>query len=232
MIFIANLIPTLKNIFKAITLKFSSLIITILFTYILVYLFSWIAYFYMSDIFNIEVLDYKSGEIIKENFCTSSLQCYLYILSYGTRSGGGIIEELPMMTYRNGVSFFIQRFFFDLLFFFFVVMIMGNVSFGIIIDTFGELRDKNVFFENDRKNICFICQLSRDYCLVKNINFDKHIKLDHNIWNYVYFLTYLHLNNPNDFNINEGNVWDKLFENDYSWIPIENKNDNENNNDN
>ena len=232
MIFIANLIPTLKNIFKAITLKFSSLIITILFTYILVYLFSWIAYFYMSDIFNIEVLDYKSGEIIKENFCTSSLQCYLYILSYGTRSGGGIIEELPMMTYRNGVSFFIQRFFFDLLFFFFVVMIMGNVSFGIIIDTFGELRDKNVFFENDRKNICFICQLSRDDCLVKNINFDKHIKLDHNIWNYVYFLTYLHLNNPNDFNINEGNVWDKLFENDYSWIPIENKNDNENNNDN
>ena len=106
---------------------------------------------------------------------------------------------------------------------------MGNISFGIIIDTFNDLRDKKWYFENDKKNICFICQLSRDECLLNNINFERHIKLDHNIWNYVYFLTYLHLNNSNDFNVNENNVWEKLFQNDNNWIPIKKNEENEEN---
>ena len=189
----------------------------------------WIAYFYMNNLFYVDVLEYDSGEIINESFCSSPLQCLLYILSYGTRARGGINEELPIMSYKNNISFFLQRFFYDLLFFIFVIMIMGNISFGIIIDSFNDLREKKWYFENDKKNICFICQLSRDECLLNNINFDKHIKLDHNIWNYVYFLTYLHLNNSNDFNVNERNVWDKLYQNDNSWIPIKKKGKNEEN---
>ena len=42
----------------------------------------------------------------------------------------------------------------------------------------------------------------------------------HDMWNYVYFLTYLHINNSNNFKILETSVWDKLEESDTSWIPI------------
>ncbi len=228
-LFFANLIPILKDIIKSISYKFLTLIYILLFTYLIVYFFMWIAYYYINNLFYVDVMEYDSGEIINESFCSSPLQCLLYILSYGTRSRGGINEELPLMSYKNNISFFLQRFFYDLLFFIFVIMIMGNISFGIIIDTFNDLRDKKWYFENDKKNICFICQLSRDECLLNNINFERHIKLDHNIWNYVYFLTYLHLNNSNDFNVNENNVWDKLFQNDNSWIPIKKNEENEEN---
>ena len=228
-LFFANLIPILKDIIKSISYKFLTLIYILLFTYLIVYFFMWITYYYINDLFYVDVMEYDSGEIINESFCSSPLQCLLYILSYGTRARGGINEELPIMSYKNNISFFLQRFFYDLLFFIFVIMIMGNISFGIIIDTFNDLRDKKWYFENDKKNICFICQLSRDECLLNNINFERHIKLDHNIWNYVYFLTYLHLNNSNDFNVNENNVWDKLFQNDNSWIPIKKNEENEEN---
>ena len=106
-------------------------------------------------------------------------------------------------------------------FFIIIIMIMGNVTFGLIVDTFGALRDEAYQYDEDRNNICFICQLSKDGCLRKNIDFEKHIKRDHNLWSYVNFLTYLHLYNANDFNRVEGLVWDKLLEKDYGWLPID-----------
>ena len=47
------------------------------------------------------------------------------------------------------------------------------------------------------------------------------LREEHNLWNYVYFLVHLHINNPNDFNSIENFVWEKLEEQDYGWIPID-----------
>jgi len=91
---------------------------------------------------------------------------------------------------------------------------------SFIIDTFGELRNKNAENTNDKDNICFICQISRDECLMKNIDFDKHVKNVHNMWNYVYFLNYLYLNNPFNFNWIENSVWEKLQEQGINWLPL------------
>jgi hypothetical protein len=91
---------------------------------------------------------------------------------------------------------------------------------GIVVDTFADLRDKQNAIDHDKKNVCFICQLTRDDSINKNIDFDKHNQTNHRIWNYVYFLTYLKLNNPNDFNALEFYVWKKVNEKDVSWIPI------------
>jgi hypothetical protein len=42
-----------------------------------------------------------------------------------------------------------------------VSVICLNVIFGIIIDTFAQLREASSNIEEDKKNICFICGLSR-----------------------------------------------------------------------
>ena len=186
----------------------------------------WIGFFFFQDFFNYdEILESSSGSLIKESYCYSSLQCYLYYISLGTRSGGGISDAMEKVSYQKDVELFFARFINDLLFFFLVNLILGNVFLGIIIDTFGELRNIQTENENDRKNICFICQLSSDACLTRNIDFDKHVNNVHNIWNYVYFLAYLHLNNPNNFNRVENSVWEKLEIQDYSWIPIDTSSD-------
>ena len=220
-IFIVGIFPSLLNIFKAFTAKFSSLISCLLFTYLVIYVYNWLAIFYLRNEFDFgEVMEYQSAQFINEPFCHSSLQCFLVLISYGARSGGGIGDVLPVISYKNDTNMFIARFFYDMTFYIFIIMIMGNVTFGLIVDSFGALRDETYSYENDKENICFICQLSRDGCLLKNINYDNHVNDEHNIWNYVDFLCHLHLYDSNNFSRIEGFVWEKLLEKDYGWIPI------------
>jgi len=50
---------------------------------------------------------------------------------------------------------------FDLSFFIIVIIIGLNIIFGIIVDTFSQLRDEKNFIEEDNKRVCFICSLQR-----------------------------------------------------------------------
>ena len=67
--------------------------------------------------------------------------------------------------------------------------------------------------------------MSRDGALRKNIDFDMHVEKDHYIWNYLYFLAYLHISDPNNLNSIENYVWKKLEEQDNTWIPMANNED-------
>lgn len=147
------------------------------------------------------------------------MECYLTLLDYGVRAGGGIGDLLPMISFKNNPSYFMSRFFYNITFHIFIILILGNIFFGIIVDTFADLRDKNEAIDKDKRNVCFICQLNRNNSINQNIDYDKHISEDHKLWNYVYFLTYLHMNNPNDFSALENFVWDKFQSKDIMWIP-------------
>ena len=220
-IFIANLIPTLFAIFSALMSKFKTMITVLFVIYLLTYLFMWIAYFFLAEDFSFLVYNTKTKKEEVENFCYSSIQCWMFITNYGVRNGGGVADQLPKDSYKINPKRYLVRFFFDLMFDILIVLIMLNVFFGIIVDAFAELRNKNYEREKDKSSVCFICQITSDECLRRNIDFGEHILKIHNLWNYVYFLTYLHLSNPNDFNRVEGYVWEKLGNQDYSWLPLE-----------
>ena len=222
MLLIVGIFPSLINISTAIIMKFSSLISYLIFIFFIIYIYNWAAILYFNKLFIFEkVFDYKLGEYNSESFCQSSVQCLLLLMNYGRRSHGGIGDILPVMSYKSNTNIFISRLFYDMTFYIFIIMIMGNITVGLIVDTFFILRDEAYKNENDKKNICFICQLSRDDCLIQNIDFDSHVNNEHNIWNYVDFLCYLHLYDSNNLSRVETFVWDKLIENDYGWIPIE-----------
>ena len=52
---------------------------------------------------------------------------------------------------------FMARVVYDLLFFFIVIIIVLNLIFGVIIDTFADLRSEKQQKEEILKNTCFIC---------------------------------------------------------------------------
>ena len=52
---------------------------------------------------------------------------------------------------------FFARVIYDLLFFFIVIIITLNLIFGVIIDTFADLRSEKQQKEEILKNSCFIC---------------------------------------------------------------------------
>ena len=225
-LFIVNIVPTLTDILKAIQIKYLHLILVLIFHLLLIYIFMWLGFFFFQGFFVFDnVLESSSGSLISEGFCYSSMQCYLFYISLGTRSGGGIVDAISAVSYQKDVYLFFGRFFHDMFFFIIINLVLGNVFLGIIIDTFGQLRNAQDKNEEDKKNICFICQLSNDECMTENIDFGKHIIEEHNLWNYIYFLAYLNLSNPNNFNRVENSVWEKLEKQDYSWIPIHSKNE-------
>jgi hypothetical protein len=57
----------------------------------------------------------------------------------------------------NDLGYFMIRFLFDNLYFILLMIIMINIVSGIIIDTFGTLREELNEFNQDLANVCFIC---------------------------------------------------------------------------
>jgi inositol 1,4,5-triphosphate receptor type 3 len=132
---------------------------------------------------------------------------------------------LPKISYKQNSSFFVGKFFYDIIFHISIILILGNIFLGIIVDTFADLRDKNQLKTDDMQFKCFICQMSRDMSLRKKIDFENHVNEDHYTWNYVYFLTHLHIMNQMEFTPLQTYVWKCIISNDigYLYIPM-NKN--------
>ena len=221
-LFIANMMSLLRGIFLIFKLRWSQLLLVLTYCYLIVYNFAIIAFYYLTHSFKFNTLYDVNTDTNdnRESLCGSLLQCYFTLLSYGVRSGGGIGDVIKMLTFKKNISAYLARFFFDILFHIIIVLIMTNLIFGIIVDSFAAFRAATDESENDKKNICYICQMTRDDAINKNIDFNKHRGDVHDMWNYVYFMTYLHINNSNNFKMLETSVWDKLEESDTSWIPI------------
>ena len=55
---------------------------------------------------------------------------------------------------------------------------MTILIFGIIVDSFAAFRGATDESENDKKNICYICQMTRDDAINKNIDFNKQYNIN------------------------------------------------------
>ena len=222
---IANINKILGNIFSAMIQNIRHMSLVILFILMISYIYSWFSLYFLDEFFNFEVMEYESKQLVEESFCKSSIQCFFYVTQYGLTAGGGIGETLDKVSFKESPGIFVLRFFYDVLFFSFVTLILFNIFTGIIVGAFAELRDETNTNENDRTNICYICQITRDECLKENIDFDSHVNEKHFLWNYLYFLAYLHINDPNNLNSIENYVWEKLEDQDNTWIPMRKEKD-------
>ena len=159
LLLVANINPLLLGIVVAFKLRLKQLVMVLIFMYLIVYLFSWFAFYYFHEIFYFPSLLNVNTETEKEGYdeklCSSMVQCYLTMLSYGVRSGGGIGDVLPKLSYNVNPGYFVASFFFVVLFHIFVIWIMINLFFGIIVDTFAALREKTYKIEEDKKKYLF-----------------------------------------------------------------------------
>lgn len=116
-----------------------------------------------------------------ERACETLLMCIVTVLNHGLRNGGGVGDVLrkPSKTVRRPTStckhtrvqtmykswsfftvqepLFPARVVYDLLFYFVVIIIVLNLIFGVIIDTFADLRSEKQKKEEVLKTTCFIC---------------------------------------------------------------------------
>jgi hypothetical protein len=142
-------------------------------------------------------------------------------LNYGIRNGGGIGDLLNKKSFNNEREKFMSRFYFDMLYWVSVVLIMLNIVMGIVIDTFGELREKMTQEEDDKKEKCMICAKKTEHFEKLKLDFIKHIKTEHHVWDYLFFIIYISKKESSLRNSYENLVYQYFNEENYSWIPNE-----------
>ena len=108
---------------------------------------------------------------------------------------------------------------YQFLFYVVVITILLNVIFGIIIDTFGELRQERGSKKAHMEGTCFICGIDRFTFDSKGGGFDRHVKNDHNMWSYLYMVVHLREKEPTEYNGWEQHVASCIARDDTSFFP-------------
>jgi hypothetical protein len=153
----------------------------------------------------------------------------------GTRAGGGMGENMatpdlwistpvgdngdwivdPLWVLRSGYDFF---------FFLIIIIIIMNILFGIIIDTFSDLRTQRDEKTTNKETTCFICGIGREqFDQEGTTDFKRHCAFEHNKWHYLFYLIHCQLlaeDQPDDINAYERFVHTLFLEGDISWMPL------------
>ncbi|XP_051562764.1 inositol 1,4,5-trisphosphate receptor type 1 isoform X1 [Myxocyprinus asiaticus] len=245
---LVNREETLLNVIKSVTRNGRSIVLTAVLGLILVYLFSIVGYMFFKDDFILEVnriynntleegvnlasgflsegvCSIKNGSCLPvedeeddvERACDSLWMCMITVLSHGLRSGGGVGDVLRKPSKEEHL--FAARVVYDLLFFFLVIIIVLNLIFGVIIDTFADLRSEKQRKEEILKTTCFICGLERDKFDNKTVTFEEHIKEEHNLWHYLFFIVLVRVKDSTEYTGPESYVAQMIREHNLDWFP-------------
>lgn len=203
---------TLINIYSSIARNKSQFGWTLFLLIIVTLFYSTLGFFVFNDLM-----------VVNENrICDTNIECLINVLNNGLRPGGGIADLISSFHFDANHGEWFGRIIYDLTFFILIKILLLNLIFGMIIDGFGNLRDQKTSDLEDSKNICFICGIERSE-YEKIGNFDDHVNVEHPIWNYVYYLTYLlekertHKNELTDI---ENKVLQYFYKSDETWVPM------------
>eukprot|EP01126_Amoeba_proteus_P055995 TRINITY_DN698_c0_g3_i2.p1 TRINITY_DN698_c0_g3~~TRINITY_DN698_c0_g3_i2.p1 ORF type:complete len:655 (+),score=99.61 TRINITY_DN698_c0_g3_i2:373-2337(+) len=128
--------------------------------------------------------------------CMSLVQCFFTNLHFGLSSGGQLYQFVTPSVLVDPwtdelTSETIAWTIYSVIFFFVIAVIIMNVIFAIIVDTFGRHRDIQEEAARGLDSRCFICSLERDIFLQSAKDFNFHTESEHNKLHYLYYFAYL-----------------------------------------
>ena len=108
----------------------------------------------------------------------------------------------------------------NLLYVFIVQIVLVAIISGIIIDTFAEMRLNRKDVEADLHSNCFVCSIEPEEFEEQNVTYTEHIKVEHNIWNYLWLQIHLRDKKRTDFRGVEFHVFEGLQKKNPRCFPI------------
>jgi inositol 1,4,5-triphosphate receptor type 3 len=214
----------LQSVFRAVTQNGRAILMTAVFGFVVIYLYAIIGFAYGQDLFMAG--DYPDGSSSNEfaehpelSMCRNLYVCWVSAVVNGLREGdiGKIMEPRYSTDERYGFIVVYQ-----FTYYLIVITVLLNVIFGIIIDTFGQLRTEAASKRASMENACFICGVDRFTFDTQGNGFLQHISVDHNMWHYLFMIIYLREKDPTDYNGWEQYVAKKMRANDTSFFPLNN----------
>jgi len=200
--------PTAADVVRAVTFPIKALMQTVRLMVFVVFIMSTILFLYWPADFD----GFDPGT------CNHLLTCWMGTIRQGLTHTGGVGDVLHQ--YWSSESMWVGRMlYFDIMNFYVVNIILMNVIFGIIIDTFSELRAEKNVQQLDIQNVCFICNIHRNDFERIGVDMRKH-RSDHWMWNYLKYMTYIWLKPADDTNGLEDYVSLCMKQKKIDWFPI------------
>lgn len=194
----------LVTILQSITTNAWQLFLTFCLAIICIYVFSMFGYVFFQSSY-------------EEIPCNTLLDCLASTFSNGVQNGGGIGDSLAPV--QRDDPLFWGRFVYDLLYFIVIIVVLLNVIFGIILDTFGELRDDRNQKSQDIASTCYICGQTRSTLELKASGWKNHFTGEHSPFAYLAFLIYLDNKPEIECNGIEKYVKEKKSRMDHTFVP-------------
>lgn len=208
LVLFVNISNSAMYILQACTNRLGALMNTLFMALFVIYAYSILGANYYSGVYDIEDID----------ACSSLASCFLYTLNFGLRNGGGVADSMKPYKYGEESKFGLKVVF-DLTFFIFINIIVLNIVFGIIIDTFGEMRDASYEQEDKFKNLCIICQNQRTDIEEMGLSFKEHTTDHHDFWLYPQFIKYIEEKDKLELSADEVYVYADISAKKVDWIP-------------
>jgi hypothetical protein len=211
---VINISKTTSFVISSIILHIDQLVLTLILAMFVIFVYSFL--------FTGELFAYMSPE--ENSPCENLSDCFFYIINKGFRNGGGIAESL---TEIRSNYLYTGRTISDISFYMIINVISLNIIFGIIIDTFSQLRDSqqerskpSTYTDVDELLNCFVCGNTRSDFTKKGYDFDHHITVDHDEWKYIYYIYYLKKKGEQELTGLEYHAWEQFHSQSTGWIPI------------
>merc|ERR1712054_105216 len=131
--------------------------------------------------------------------CPNLMICFFEVMNYGLRSQDIVGESFDNDSYHSGAGY-ADRVLFALAFFFIVGVILFDVVTGVILDQFGSLREETNARMDFFQNTAFISGIEKGQYeeVHPSFSFDKLNSEDQDMWNYVFFISYINKKKIND----------------------------------
>ncbi len=154
-----------------------------------------------------------------ENMCDSLLYCFFTQIINGFRWYPGIGKVLRIDSAIKHESSYIHNYIYHFTFYLIIRVMMIKIIFGIILESFTELRDLKNNIDRDLKYRCFICNIEKDECEKQNEDFFEHCNRVHNVWDYADYIIMLRMTDFQDLNGVNTMCKEMILERQPKWVP-------------
>eukprot|EP00698_Gefionella_okellyi_P001439 TRINITY_DN11394_c0_g1_i3.p1 TRINITY_DN11394_c0_g1~~TRINITY_DN11394_c0_g1_i3.p1 ORF type:complete len:2795 (+),score=677.84 TRINITY_DN11394_c0_g1_i3:765-8387(+) len=167
----------IQEMFQSVTTNWKQLLLTIGLIVVISYFYGVIGFLFFT-----QTIVKSAAQPIP--LCTSPFWCWVTVVAQFPTSGEFLYDSLvpPLPGTAGGV---VGGYLYNLTFFFVVMVLMINILFGIVVDTFIQIRRARQARHSEITTKCFICGLKGTDFDRDGDGFEKHVKDEHNAWHYV-----------------------------------------------
>lgn len=217
---VINRYQDLNNVLRSIVYPARVLGLTVLLYLVVVYVFSIIGFYFFREDYNPSAdLTDAQREGREPYQCQRLFQCFLISFDQGFKNNGGLGGYLKAHTL--GVSAYsYARLAFDQMYNIILLIMLLNIVFGVIIDTFASLRTGDTNTLTDMQSRCFICSIDAyTFDRATKHGFHDHIYMEHNMWHYLYLFVHVRKKPITEYNGLELYLAIRMAKKDVSFFP-------------